>query len=101
MAGVAHKLIAATAREMAEALFEEWARENSFHAAFRTKKARALFVSRVAPKLFEDARRALTSMLGDPNIPESTKEQIYEAILLDATFRAKRLVAADAVKLPH
>lgn len=104
----AHRLVAKTAIEIAEEAFELYAHENDFYRKMRAdgavteKQARKLFVERVAPRLLEDARKTLTSMLGQPDdvVSEHMKEEIYEALLKDNDLRAKRFVAPDVATVP-
>lgn len=104
----AHRLVAQTAIEMAQELFEVYAQENAVYAALRQrgeiaeKQARARFIKRVAPKLLEDARNTLTSMLGKPDdqVAPSMKEEIYEALISDNALRANRLVAKGRATVP-
>lgn len=104
----AHKLVAKTAIEMAEEVFELYAQDNTWYKKMRAdgavteKQARKVFVERVAPRLLEDARKTLVSMLGQPDdvVSEHMKQEIYEAICLDNDLRAKRFVSADMATVP-
>lgn len=108
MALNAHWLVAKTAKEMANELFEVYARHNDTYRILRErgevteKQARKRFVNRVAPKLYEDARNTLVQMLGEPDdrVAPMMKEQIYEAILKDNPLRANRLVAKERAVVP-
>lgn len=99
----AHRRVAAVAVEMANHLFEEYMRVNAIYHQMRAagqvteKAARKLFVERVAPRMLEDARRALTDMLTQPDdrVPPSMKEEIAEALMLDNDLRGKRIIAED------
>ena len=103
----AHRLVAKVAIEMAEEYFEIYARTNGIYRKMRAdgqvteRQARRVFVERVAPKLLEDARAQLASML-DANAPtcDYTKEQIYEALCLDSDLRANRQVAEAQAFVP-
>ena len=103
-----HALIVKTAIEMAHELFEVYAMENDFYRKMRAngevteKQARRVFVERVAPKLLEDARQQLTTMLGmaDDVVSPYVKEEIYEALLKDNDLRANRMVDADHAAVP-
>lgn len=104
----AHRLVAETAIEMAQELFEVYAQENDFYRKMRAggqvseKQARRLFVERVAPRLLEDARQTLTGMLGmgDDVVSARLKEDIYEALIKDNELRAKRFVDVDHATVP-
>lgn len=101
-----HRLVAKTAIEMAEEMFEVYARENNIYKRLRAggqvseKHARNVFVARVAPKMYEDARQALASMLGRDDVTQYVKDEIYEALCLDNDLRANRTVARDMVTAP-
>lgn len=101
----AHRLVAETAIEMAQELFEEYARVNEVYAAMRAKgkseKAlRRIFVKRVAPKFLEEARKALSNMLIQEHVSQMAKDEIYEALILDNELRANRVVAKDRATVP-
>ena len=102
----AHKMVASVAIEMAEDLFEVYARDNAMYRKMRAdgqvteKAARRVFIDRVAPRLLEDARQTLISMLGLEDVHENLKSQIYEAILLDNDLRANRFVAENVAVTP-
>lgn len=104
----AHKLIAKTAMEMAQDLFEIYASENAIYKQMRMngqiteKHARAKFVGRVAPMLFEDARKTLTTMLTlpDDRVTAGMKTEIYEALIADNEIRGLRPVAASQAVIP-
>jgi hypothetical protein len=104
----AHHLIAATAMEMANELFEVYAAENDVYRKMRAdgavteKDARHFFVLRMTPKLYEDARQHLASCLAEPDdlVTAKMKEDIYEALCLDNDLRANRMVARDVATIP-
>jgi hypothetical protein len=105
----AHRLVAETAVEMANELFEVYARDNAtFHALrgrgeITTEQARLVFVDRVAPRLLSDARQALAACLKQPDdvMPRAQKDEIAEALILDAPLQAARFVAADQATVPR
>lgn len=104
----AHKMVAETATEMAQALFEVYASENAMYKQLRKNgeitegHARAKFVARVASMLFEDARKALAVMLAqsDDRVTQHMKTEIYEALIADNEVRALRPVSADQGVVP-
>jgi len=101
----AHKLVASVAIEMAQELFEEYARVNEVYAAMRAqgkreKVLRKTFVKRVAPKFLEEARKALSNLLIQEHVSQMAKDEIYEALILDNEMRANRLVAKDKATVP-
>lgn len=104
----AHKRVAAVAVEMANHLFEKYMRNDALYRKMRAdgrvteKAARRLFVDRVAPRLLEDARQALTNMLTQPDdrVPVAMKDEIAEALIQDSDLRAKRFVAESNATVP-
>lgn len=104
----AHRLVVKTAKEMANELFEAYARDNATYRKLRAdgqvteKRARRVFVDRVAPKLYEDARKILVQMLGQPEdrVTATMKEEIYDALIKDNILRANRVVAKEAAIIP-
>jgi hypothetical protein len=104
----AHRLVAEQAIEMANELFEAYARNNAMYHKLRAggevtePQARRVFVERVAPRLLEDARQALTRCLAlpDDQMPVAQKDEIAEALILDNDLRAKRIVAQNRVRAP-
>lgn len=105
---VAHKLVMQTAIEMANELFEVYARNNGTYRALRAggqvtaEGARLAFVDRVAPRLLEDARKALTDCLSLPEsrLSKRQKDEIAEALIADTDLRANRFVAEDQASIP-
>jgi hypothetical protein len=103
-----HRLVADVACEMANELFEVYARENAIYKRITAngeiseKQARLYFVNRVMPKLYEDARQQLASCLAQPDeqVSQHMKAEIHEALCLDNTLRANRMVARDMVTAP-
>lgn len=77
----AHRTVAHVAAEMAQEVFEYWAKDNEWYA--RNKHLRSKIVTEVAKTLRPAAREALGEMLGRHDITEHVKAEIYEAIQLD------------------
>lgn len=104
----AHRMVEEQAREMANELFEVYARDDAFYRALRARGeitepvARRIFIDRLIPKLYEDARAALSTCLGRPDdeISATLKEEIYEALCADDALRGNRLVAKERGKVP-
>ena len=104
----AHRLVAEQAVEMANEMFEVYARHNAMYHKLRAggavteAQARRVFVERVAPRMLEDARQALTTLLAlpDDKMPAAQKDEIAEALILDNDLRAKRIVAQDRITAP-
>lgn len=96
-----HVMIRVQAQKMANELFETYARENSTYrmwleAGGTPAKARRIFVSRMAPKLYEDARLALIDVLHpDVKVPQYLKDEIHEAVTADHGHRGNRMIDAD------
>lgn len=111
----AHWLIQKQAREMAAELFEVYAPDNDLYRLLRSgqvllngrqvtseKQARRVFVHQMAPKLYEEARGLLTDMLAMPEdrVPQSLKDQIAQALIMDNDLRGNRLVRGDQATIP-
>jgi hypothetical protein len=112
----AHWMIQKQARLMAAKLFEDYARDNDLYhhltngtvllngkPVTTAKKALAVFVELTAPKLYEDARMALTAMLEQPDdrVPIPLKNQIAEALIMDNELRGNRIVAREHARVPR
>ncbi len=83
----AHVLVVRTAREIAAAVYEELAKNDSWYAA---NPDRADFVARTHGALIAQARQALAGMLRSLTVDEGQKELIAEALLRDSTLRGGR-----------
>ena len=105
----AHRLVAETAVDIANELFEEYARVNAIYRGMREagltteKAARRQFVLLVAPRKLEEARESLVSCLAEPEdrVTAHMKQQIYEALIADNDLRANRTVAASGARIPR
>jgi hypothetical protein len=84
---VAHALVAKTAEEMANEVYEEMAKTNEFYAAYPTRKA---WVDSAIPRFVEYARKSLAELLSKPGFPEDQKEVIYNALVLDGSLPRHR-----------
>ncbi len=82
-----HELVATTAKEIAGVYYENAASNgrhgNTFYEAFPDQ---ATFVKRQWPMFVMTAKEIMTSMLGNPGTPDAQKQDIYHALLLDATL---------------
>ena len=76
----AHVAVADIAREMAQAVYEEAAKDNKWYAAHRN---RMKFVRELAPKLISHAREVLTEMLQKNTVSDFEKDQIMEILAAD------------------
>jgi hypothetical protein len=112
----AHWMIQKQARLMAAELFDVYAMDNGLYRHLTNgtlllngkpvttaKKALAVFVELTAPKLYEDARQALTALLAlpDETLPVLLKNAIAEALIMDNELRGNRLVATEHAKVPR
>lgn len=95
----AHKLIAKTAREMAEAVYEGYMHDNRIYAHWKRvcpeltpRLARKKFVELLYPQMIEEARQILAQMLGSTSssVTEHMKREIAEALILDNELRLGR-----------
>lgn len=87
MAQATHKLVADTAKEMAEAAYEAMAFDNHFYTANPNRRS---WVRAHFGEFIPDARQALAHMLGLEEVPENQKEIIFEALRLDNSVKGKR-----------
>ena len=78
----AHKIVAHVAAEMAQAVYEECAKNNAWYAKYRD---RAAFVRGLAPELIGQARAVLTDMLTRFYVSEHEKDSIMDALAADQT----------------
>lgn len=101
----AHKLIVKTAKEMAHELynsmmlnnerFEKWKKVCELYgdgSNLTPAQYEELFVNEVFPSLIEQSRATLAGLLEQP-ISKVLKDEILDALLKDAPFRAGRLKA--------
>jgi hypothetical protein len=84
-----HKLIRATAIEMAASLYSDVMRDNRIYAQWKKvcpelspNLCEAMFLELMWPKLIPKARATLASMLGG-NYPEEWKQEVYCALIDD------------------
>lgn len=103
---VAHKQVAAVAREAAGQLFDTLMGCNEIYEAWKfrnpgldRKALERLFVSTFSPDCVPFARATLAHMLSLPGIDETTKMSIHEALVLDAQLpgRQSREAAVEIV----
>lgn len=80
---LAHNMVAHVAKECAAAYYEDAARDNVFFKYFPKQKQ---FVNRCWKHFVKPARVALAKILANPTHPESYKQPIYEALLMDRTL---------------
>lgn len=106
-----HKLIRATAIEMAGALYDDVMHDNRLYAEWKrvcpelsTTLCEAMFIELLWPKLIAKARATLASMLGpgNANVSPAMKEEIYAALIADNSLvvgRGRRERRAEASQL--
>lgn len=83
----AHKLVAKTAMEMAQEAYEKNAgRSNDFYEKYPDMEA---YVSSCWALYLDAARTTLTQLL-TTNMDENLKDEIYQALVKDATLRRGR-----------
>lgn len=93
----AHKLVVKTAEELARATYEMVMGDNLIYAAWKTqnpdcqngKELEAKYVAKRTSWFLEPARATLTRLLSQP-IDQALKDEIEEALVLDATLRRGR-----------
>ncbi len=82
-----HHLIADTAKKLAGTYYEHAASNgkhgNEFYAAFPSQRT---FIKDQWPNFVMVGKEMLTTMLANPATPEAQKQDIYHALLLDATL---------------
>lgn len=77
-----HRLVRKTACEMAEVFYEYSAHDNTFYAYYPNM---GFFMQREWRRFVFTAKQTLTTMLTG-SYPETYKQQIYDALLDDATL---------------
>lgn len=79
----AHWRVARLAVEMAQAQYEEFAKDNDWYKLYPNRK---WWVRRAVPFYTEPARATLAGMLAGP-YPEDLKREIFECLVIDNQFR--------------
>lgn len=88
-----HRLIAETAVGMAQTVYEELC--SGSNAIYKVHGDRTDFIKQCAPTLHKAAKVVLAQMLGDPRTPQSEKDQIYDALMMD------RLLPTGGTSIAH
>ena len=83
MRKICHELIAKTAKEMAYADYEIMARDNQFYKNWPNSRN---WMRKFWPLYVEPARATLATMLRG-NYSEALKQEVFDALILDAPFR--------------
>ena len=91
----AHRLVAKTAKGLAESLYEDVMHDNTLYALWKAicpeltpKLLRAQFVKMLIPHLLDTAVATLAGMLRG-NYPEHLKDEIADALIKDAALGRK------------
>ena len=104
-----HSLIAKTAREITEAVFEACSYTDKFHKVW-PERLRKRFIQRFWPEYIGAARESLTALLRpipgtetDPDGPkyathEMLRDQIFEALLIDGSYKAPPPLSTDQLR---
>lgn len=87
MAKYTHKLIAKVAQELANEAYEELSHRNQF---YKDNPNRGRFVRRYWGFFIPLAREALGGMLASPNVAESQRVVIMDALFKDRSLPRKR-----------
>lgn len=98
MSGHCHKLVAKVAREAAGELYETLMGDNQFYEVWKKrnpglspKALEAKFVATKWGACIPFARATLAHLLSRPDIDNSLKDDIMEALVLDSTLRRGRV----------
>lgn len=83
MTVIVHKLIMEAAKGIAAEAYETMAHDNAF---FQEWPKRRPFVQRNWPMFVEHARQSMLTILSG-DYPEAMKQPIYEALIIDGSFR--------------
>jgi hypothetical protein len=105
MSKICHKLIAATARNIAAEVYEACASNNKFYKEYPSMDN---FVERQWSYFIGDARKCLLTMLKpktgcDPNNPEyyysqHIRDEIFEALCLEGEAKAAPLIDVNKLR---
>jgi len=94
----AHKMVAHVQQEIAQSIYEQLAKRDDF---YKTWPDRAVFVKQCAPTLRDAARSVLSEQLARHDVSQVEKEQIYEALLLDAVLPNEDRFVVPAIPMIH
>jgi hypothetical protein len=103
-----HKVVAKVAREAAGELYERLMGEQQFYDPWREqnpglspKQLESRFIEKNWGKCIDFARATLACMLGRPDVPEALKEDIMEALVLDASLIRGRQNPMNVIGTVH
>jgi|SRR5882724_1796478 len=92
----AHKMVLGIAKEMANECYEACAsKSNDWYTRWPVRRN---YIRQALPYFFVQARGQLARMLRMPGIPEDRKQEIAEALILDAQFTVEPAQRADLLK---
>lgn len=94
----AHHMVAHVQQEMAQNVYEELAKNDSFYKEWPDRNE---FVRVCAPTLRDEARAVLAEQLARHDVSQVEKEQIYEALLLDAVIPNEDRFIVPPIPLVH
>lgn len=94
----AHWLIAELCSGVANEMYEILASDNRFYEQNQDRKR---FVEHCAPMCKDISRALLTRMLDEPETSQMEKDQIYEALILDASLPKTGVSIAKKDILKH
>lgn len=104
-----HTLIAKTAREITEAVYEACSYTDKFHAIW-PERLRKCFIQRFWPEYIGAARDSLTQLLrpipGTENDPDGPKysthqilrDEIFEALIIDGSYKRPAPLSTDQLR---
>ena len=87
-----HRQLAHTAKGLAEEHYETLASDNDFYKRWPKMKA---YVGHHWRLYVPMARSIFTHMLGQPNVEDHLKRQMYEALMLDGAVNPKHMATPE------
>ena len=78
-----HQMIAKCAKELAGTWYENAAHDNQFYAYYPSQQ---FFIDYEWRRFILIAKKTLTDLMNSPNTPEAYRQDIYHALILDATL---------------
>jgi len=83
-----HEMIAATAKEIAGAVYEVWASKHD--GWYKENRSQKDYIDANWPNYIESARSALADVLRVGKLPDEVKESIADALIKDNSIRGRR-----------
>lgn len=78
-----HQMVAKVAKEAAGAWYENAAHDDQFYHYYPSQK---FFIDYEWRRFILIAKKTLTDLMSSPNTPEAYRQDIYHALILDATL---------------